>query len=163
MHVLNTASNNELEAFKSLRGRKSINLVEHRKKFGPFQNLESLMDVPLFQYKTTVQICNSILCPETRVRKRKSQENRLLKKLIKPEIERERLKVYPFLLTSIILPKYLRTYFVKNYSGHEDRALGQLVIQLVGPAIHILIDNPRYKVVCDQYQGEPFRGENCGL
>ncbi|XP_059525487.1 transcription elongation factor, mitochondrial [Myotis daubentonii] len=92
LHVLNTASNNELEAFKLLRGRKSLNLVEHRKKFGPFQNLESLMNVPLFQYKTTVQICNSILCPETEVKKKKSQENRLLKKLLKPEIERERLK-----------------------------------------------------------------------
>ncbi|XP_006107707.3 transcription elongation factor, mitochondrial-like [Myotis lucifugus] len=99
LHVLNTASNNELEAFKLLRGRKSLNLVEHRKKFGPFQNLESLMNVPLFQYKTTVQICNSILCPETEVKKKKSQENRLLKKLLKPEIERERLKVYiPFFI-----------------------------------------------------------------
>ncbi|KAM8813413.1 transcription elongation factor, mitochondrial isoform 2-T2 [Rhynchonycteris naso] len=92
LHVLNTASNTELEAFKLLRGRKSINIIEHREKFGPFQNLESLMTVPLFQYKTTVQVCNSILCLETGGKKRKSQENRLLRKLIKPEIERERLK-----------------------------------------------------------------------
>ncbi|XP_019502639.1 PREDICTED: transcription elongation factor, mitochondrial [Hipposideros armiger] len=92
LHVLNTASNKELEAFKSLRGRKSINIVAHREKFGPFQNLESLMNVPLFQYKTTIQVCNSILCPETGGKKRKSQENRLLKKLIKPEVGRERLK-----------------------------------------------------------------------
>lgn len=92
LHVLNTASNKELEAFKLLRGRKSINIVEHREKFGPFQNLESLMNVPLFQYKTTIQVCNSILCPETGGKKRKSQENRLLKKLIKPEVRRERLK-----------------------------------------------------------------------
>ncbi|XP_008583736.1 PREDICTED: transcription elongation factor, mitochondrial [Galeopterus variegatus] len=92
LHVLNTASNKELEDFKLLRGRKSINIVEHREKFGPFQNLESLMNVPLFQYKTTVQVCNYILCPETGRKKRKSQENRLLGKLIKPDIERERLK-----------------------------------------------------------------------
>ncbi|XP_066219877.1 transcription elongation factor, mitochondrial isoform X1 [Saccopteryx leptura] len=92
LHVLNTASNKELEAFKLLRGRKSINIIQHREKFGPFQNLESLMAVPLFQYKTTVQVCNSILCLETGGKKRKSQENRLLRKLIKPEIERERLK-----------------------------------------------------------------------
>ncbi|KAM7067286.1 transcription elongation factor, mitochondrial isoform 1-T1 [Molossus nigricans] len=92
LHVLNTASNKELEAFKLLRGRKSNNIVEHREKFGPFQNLESLMNVPLFQYKTTVQVCNSILCPETQRKKRKSPEHRLLRKLIKPEIERERLK-----------------------------------------------------------------------
>ncbi|XP_046937066.1 transcription elongation factor, mitochondrial isoform X3 [Lynx rufus] len=93
LQVLNTASNKELEAFKLLRGRKSINIIEHREKFGPFQNLESLMNVPLFQYKTTIQVCNSILCPETEGEKRKFQDNRLLRKLIKPEIKRERLKI----------------------------------------------------------------------
>ncbi|XP_075417486.1 transcription elongation factor, mitochondrial [Tenrec ecaudatus] len=92
LHVLNTASDKQLEAFKLLRGRKSINIVAHREKFGPFQNLESLMQVPLFQYKTAVQVCNSILCPETGKKKRKLQENRLLGKLIKPDIGRERLK-----------------------------------------------------------------------
>ncbi|XP_032175505.1 transcription elongation factor, mitochondrial isoform X1 [Mustela erminea] len=92
LHVLNTASNKELEAFRLLRGRKSVNIIEHREKFGPFQNLESLMNVPLFQYKTAIQVCNSILCPETGGKKRKFQDNRLLRKLIKPEIERERFK-----------------------------------------------------------------------
>ncbi|XP_053427020.1 transcription elongation factor, mitochondrial [Nycticebus coucang] len=91
LHVLNTASNKELQGFKLLRGRRSINIVEHREKFGPFQNLESLMNVPLFQYKTTVQVCNSILCPETSGKK-KLQENRLLGKIIKPDVGRERLK-----------------------------------------------------------------------
>lgn len=93
LHVLNTASNKELEAFRLLRGRKSVNIIEHREKFGPFQHLESLMNVPLFQYKTAIQVCNSILCPETEGKKRKFQDNRLLRKLIKPEIERERLKI----------------------------------------------------------------------
>ncbi|XP_008060025.1 transcription elongation factor, mitochondrial [Carlito syrichta] len=92
LHVLNTASNKELEAFKLLRGRRAINIVEHRDKFGPFQNLESLMNVSLFQYKTTVQVCNSILCPESGKKKRKLQENRLLGKLLKPDVGRERLK-----------------------------------------------------------------------
>ncbi|XP_037350204.1 transcription elongation factor, mitochondrial isoform X1 [Talpa occidentalis] len=92
LHVLNTASNKELEAFKLLRGRKSNNIVQHREKFGPFQNLESLMNVPLFQYKTTIQVCNSILCPETGQKKRQLRENRLLRKLIKPDIGKERLK-----------------------------------------------------------------------
>ncbi|XP_005077040.1 transcription elongation factor, mitochondrial isoform X2 [Mesocricetus auratus] len=91
LHVLNTASDKELEAFRLLRGRKSVNIVEHRKKFGPFQNLESLTDVPLIQYKTAVQVCNSILCPENG-RKKKSQEKWLLGKFIKPAVERERLK-----------------------------------------------------------------------
>uniref|UniRef100_A0A8D2D8F5 Transcription elongation factor, mitochondrial n=1 Tax=Sciurus vulgaris TaxID=55149 RepID=A0A8D2D8F5_SCIVU len=92
LHVLNTASNKELEAFKLLHGRKSINIIEYREKFGPFQDLESLMNVPSFQYKTVVQVCNAILCPESEKKKRKLQENRLLGKLIKPDIERERLK-----------------------------------------------------------------------
>ncbi|XP_052614444.1 transcription elongation factor, mitochondrial [Peromyscus californicus insignis] len=91
LHVLNTASSQELEAFRLLRGRKSVNIVEHRKKFGPFQSLESLIDVPLIQYKTAVQVCNSILCPESG-RKKTSQEKWLLGKFIKPAVERERLK-----------------------------------------------------------------------
>lgn len=98
--MLNTASNKELEAFTLLRGKKSLSIVEHREKFGPFQNLESLMNVPLFQYKTTIQVCNSILNPETGGKKRKLQENRLLRKLIKPEVGRERLKVYSFFLNA---------------------------------------------------------------
>ncbi|XP_006184960.2 transcription elongation factor, mitochondrial isoform X1 [Camelus ferus] len=92
LHVLNTASNKELEAFRLLRGRKSINIVEHREKFGPFQNLESLMNVPLFRYKTTLKVCKSILSPETGGKKKKLPENQLLRKLIKPEVGRERLK-----------------------------------------------------------------------
>lgn len=96
MHVLNTASNKELEAFKLLRGKKSLNIVEHRKKFGPFQNLESLMNVPLFHYKITIQVCNSILNPETEGKKKTLQESRILRKLIKPEIGRERIKVHSF-------------------------------------------------------------------
>ncbi|XP_059125549.1 transcription elongation factor, mitochondrial [Peromyscus eremicus] len=91
LHVLNTASSQELEAFRLLRGRKSVNIVEHRKKFGPFQSLESLIDVPLIQYKTAVQVCNSILCPESG-RKKRSQEKWLLGKFIKPAVQRERLK-----------------------------------------------------------------------
>ncbi|XP_007642257.1 transcription elongation factor, mitochondrial isoform X1 [Cricetulus griseus] len=91
LHVLNTASDKELEAFRLLRGRKSVNIVEHRKKFGPFQSLESLTDVSLIQYKTAVQVCNSILCPESG-RKKKSQEKWLLSEFIKPGVERERIK-----------------------------------------------------------------------
>ncbi|XP_002748384.3 transcription elongation factor, mitochondrial [Callithrix jacchus] len=92
LHVLNTASTEELEAFRLLRGRRSINIIKHRENFGPFQNLESLMNVPLFQYKSTVQVCNSILCSKTGGDKRKLPENRFLRKLLKPDIERERLK-----------------------------------------------------------------------
>lgn len=95
LHVLNTASNKELEAFRLLRGRKSVSIVEHRKKFGPFQSLESLVDVPFIQYKTAVQVCNSILCSENGRKEEKSQEKWLLRKFIRPAVERERLKVHP--------------------------------------------------------------------
>ncbi|XP_032136834.1 transcription elongation factor, mitochondrial isoform X2 [Sapajus apella] len=50
------------------------------------------MNVPLFQYKSTVQVCNSILYSKTGGDKRKLPENRFLRKLLKPDIERERLK-----------------------------------------------------------------------
>lgn len=112
--MLNTASNKELEAFRLLRGRKSVNIIEHREKFGPFQNLESLMNVPLFQYKTAIQVCNSILCPETGGKKRKFQDNRLLRKLIKPEIERERFKVYCFSFLLIFFFKMLFVYLMER-------------------------------------------------
>lgn len=92
LHVLNTASDKELEAFRLLRGRKSVSIVEHRKKFGPFQSLESLTDVPFIQYKTAVQVCNSILCSENGRKEEKLQEKWLLRKFIKPAVERERLK-----------------------------------------------------------------------
>ncbi|XP_048650643.1 transcription elongation factor, mitochondrial isoform X3 [Marmota marmota marmota] len=101
LHVLNTASDKELEAFKLLHGKKSISIIEHREKFGPFQDLESLMNVPSFQFKTIVQVCNSILYPEGEKKKRKFQENRLLGKLIKPDIERERLKAANSILSIV--------------------------------------------------------------
>ncbi|XP_004454935.1 transcription elongation factor, mitochondrial [Dasypus novemcinctus] len=102
LHVLNTASDKELEAFKLLRGKKSVNIIEHREKFGPFQNLESLMNVPLFRYKTIIQVCNSILCPATGGKKRKSQENWLLGKLLKPNTGRERLKAVSSIVSIVL-------------------------------------------------------------
>lgn len=91
LHVLNTASNEELGAFGLLRGRKSVNIVEYREKFGPFQNLETLTNVPSFQYKTVVQVCNSILYPKTEKTK-KLPENVQLRKFIKSDVKSERLK-----------------------------------------------------------------------
>nr|XP_014334010.1 PREDICTED: transcription elongation factor, mitochondrial isoform X2 [Bos mutus] len=120
LHVLNTASNKELEAFKLLRGKKSFNIVEHRKKFGPFQNLESLMNVPLFQYKITIQVCNSILNPETGGKKKKLQESRLLRKLIKPEIGRERVKAVNSIvsiISSIISKMPKADFYVLEKAG----------------------------------------------
>uniref|UniRef100_F6ZIY5 Transcription elongation factor, mitochondrial n=1 Tax=Monodelphis domestica TaxID=13616 RepID=F6ZIY5_MONDO len=93
LQVLNTASVNELGAFTFLRGRKSINIVKHREKHGPFQDLESLMEVPLFQYKSTVKVCDSILHPES---KEKKKEKKILEnslgKFVRLGIERKKLK-----------------------------------------------------------------------
>ncbi|XP_036621832.1 transcription elongation factor, mitochondrial [Trichosurus vulpecula] len=94
LQVLNTASVNELAAFTFLRGRKSVNIVKHREKHGPFQDLESLMEVPLFQYKTTVKVCDSILQPvlETKKKRKRTPENWSLGKVIKPRIDKKKLK-----------------------------------------------------------------------
>ncbi|XP_001511222.2 transcription elongation factor, mitochondrial [Ornithorhynchus anatinus] len=93
LQVLNTASAEELAEFRLLRGRKSVNIVEHREKHGPFVDLQNLLDVPLFQYKTTVQVCNSILLPsENEKEEKKRQASVTLGRLIRPEIERARLK-----------------------------------------------------------------------
>ncbi|XP_074045076.1 transcription elongation factor, mitochondrial isoform X2 [Macrotis lagotis] len=94
LQVLNTASENELAAFTFLRGRKSVNIIKHREKHGPFQDLESLMEVPLFQYKITVKVCDSILQPESNRNKKHKRisENWALGKIIKPRIERKKLK-----------------------------------------------------------------------
>ncbi|XP_038612948.1 transcription elongation factor, mitochondrial [Tachyglossus aculeatus] len=92
LRVLNTASAEELAEFRLLRGRKSVNIVEHREKHGPFVDLQNLLDVPLFQYKTTVQVCHSILLPTENEKKEKIQASVPLGRLIRPEIERARLK-----------------------------------------------------------------------
>ncbi|XP_074119728.1 transcription elongation factor, mitochondrial [Sminthopsis crassicaudata] len=94
LQVLNTASVNELATFAFLRGRKSVNIVEHREKHGPFQDLKSLLEVPLFQFKITVKVCNSILLPESKRKKKEKimPENRSLGKVVKPVIERKKLQ-----------------------------------------------------------------------
>nr|XP_006125290.1 transcription elongation factor, mitochondrial [Pelodiscus sinensis] len=94
LQVLNTASERELSAIKLLRGKKSGNVIQHREKNGPFRNLQSLLAVPLFQYKTVVKVCNFILDPSEKGdrRERKIQDTRSSVRFIKPEIERERLE-----------------------------------------------------------------------
>ncbi|XP_066469634.1 transcription elongation factor, mitochondrial [Tiliqua scincoides] len=91
LQLLNSASEAELSAVKLMRGRKSVNVVEYRNKHGPFQNLQSLMEVPLFQYKTAVKVCNFILNPLAKEEK-KSQNAVSAMKFIKPDIEREKLE-----------------------------------------------------------------------
>ncbi|XP_048347299.1 transcription elongation factor, mitochondrial [Sphaerodactylus townsendi] len=91
---LNLATVEELSAVKLMRGRKSINILEYRKKHGPFQDLQSLLEVPLFQYKTAVKVCDFILNPLAKEerKERKTHNASLIMKCIKPEIESKKLK-----------------------------------------------------------------------
>ncbi|XP_029368719.1 transcription elongation factor, mitochondrial [Echeneis naucrates] len=84
LQLLNTASPSQLASVKLLRGRKSVNIVEYRTKNGPFQNLESVVNVPLLKHKSAVIVFNSILNPVKKARKVRIQ----LAKFIRPEVDR---------------------------------------------------------------------------
>ncbi|XP_060108927.1 transcription elongation factor, mitochondrial [Heteronotia binoei] len=90
LQQLNFATAEELSVVKLLRGRKSINIIEYRNKHGPFQDLQSLLQVPLFQYKTVVKVCDFILNPLAKEKKERKASS--IMKYIKPEIEIKRLK-----------------------------------------------------------------------
>lgn len=108
LQLLNSASEAELSAVKLMRGRKSINVMDYRNKHGPFQNLQSLLEVPLFQYKTAVKVCNFILNPFTKEERKERKPHNAVSamKFIKPEIERERLEVFSFVGVTFL---YTRT------------------------------------------------------
>lgn len=93
LQQLNLATVEELSAVKLLRGKKSVNVIEYRNKHGPFQDLQSLLEVPLFQYKTAVKVCDLILNP---LAKEENKERKIssIMKFIKPKIEIEKLKVF---------------------------------------------------------------------
>lgn len=102
LQLLNNASPAELASIKLLRGRKSVNIVEHRSKNGPFKSLESVVDVPLLKHKSAVVVFNSILNPVKKERKVRIQ----LAKFIKPEVDRSWLEVssdYLFMTTNFSL------------------------------------------------------------
>ncbi|XP_030064259.1 transcription elongation factor, mitochondrial isoform X2 [Microcaecilia unicolor] len=91
LQMLNTASEKEL--LKLMRGKKSVSIVDYRTKHGPFQDLQSLMKVPQFKYKTTVKLCDLILSPPASEQgERKIQGSRLVVKFMGPEIKQEKLQ-----------------------------------------------------------------------
>nr|XP_033818081.1 transcription elongation factor, mitochondrial isoform X2 [Geotrypetes seraphini] len=91
LQVLNTAS--ETELLNIMGGKKPFRIVDYRTKHGPFQNVQSLMKVPQFKYKTTVQVCDLILDPAAREqRKKKTWRNRQAVKYIESLIELEKLQ-----------------------------------------------------------------------
>uniref|UniRef100_A0A8D0GGV2 Transcription elongation factor, mitochondrial n=1 Tax=Sphenodon punctatus TaxID=8508 RepID=A0A8D0GGV2_SPHPU len=91
LQVLNMASEKELSSIRLLRGKRSVNIIEYRLKHGPFQNVKSLLAVPLFQHKTIVKVCDFILNPSGRTEGER-QVTKSSVKFIKPKIERERLQ-----------------------------------------------------------------------
>ncbi|XP_043096925.1 transcription elongation factor, mitochondrial [Puntigrus tetrazona] len=83
---LNTATESELEQVKLLRGRKATNIVKYRTAYGPFNSLESVMNVPLLKQKSAVTVFNSILNPADKKERRKGKVQ--LAKFIRPEVDR---------------------------------------------------------------------------
>ncbi|XP_042198342.1 transcription elongation factor, mitochondrial [Callorhinchus milii] len=90
LHMLNTATQEELAKVKLLRGRKSANLVTHRTKRGPFTDIQSLTEVPLFKEKTILKVCQSILNPDPESERKEKRLQGL--KFIKPDIEKKQLQ-----------------------------------------------------------------------
>lgn len=84
LQLFNNASQAELAAVKTLRGRRCVNIVEYRTKNGPFKTLESLVKVPRLKYKTAVIAFNFILNPPKKEKKVRIQ----LAKFIRPEVDR---------------------------------------------------------------------------
>ncbi|XP_062304394.1 transcription elongation factor, mitochondrial [Osmerus eperlanus] len=85
LQLLNSATETELAGVKLLRGRKCHNIVEYRTRNGPFQNLESVINVPLLKHKSALIVFDSILNPQ------KSQKKKVkiqLAKFIRPEVDK---------------------------------------------------------------------------
>lgn len=82
LKLLNNASLPELVTVKSLRGRKSQNIIDYRTENGPFRTLESLVNVPRLKHKSAVVVFNSILNPVKEERKVK------VVRYIRPEVEK---------------------------------------------------------------------------
>ncbi|XP_039199545.1 transcription elongation factor, mitochondrial [Crotalus tigris] len=91
LQFLNSASEEELSTIKLLQGKKSLNVIEYRNKHGPFQELQNLLQVPSFQYKTAVKVCSFILNPLEKEEK-KTCTPMSARKCISPAIKKSRLK-----------------------------------------------------------------------
>lgn len=91
LKLLNTGSEAELSAVKLLRGRKLVNIVEHRTRNGPFRDLESVVSVPLLKHKSALIVFDSILNPTERREKRKTKPQ--LSKFIRPQVDKAHLEV----------------------------------------------------------------------
>ncbi|KAG9277406.1 transcription elongation factor, mitochondrial [Astyanax mexicanus] len=96
LRLLNTGSETDLAEVKLLRGRKLNSILEYRSKNGQFEDLESVVNVPLLKHKSAVIVFNSILNP--RERKEKKNEKVQFEKFIRPPVE----KIHLEAATSIV-------------------------------------------------------------
>ncbi|MBN3314256.1 TEFM protein, partial [Atractosteus spatula] len=88
LQLLNTAPESELATVKLLRGRKSANIVEYRRRNGPFPDLESVVNVPRLKYKTALVVFNFILSPLEQREKRRAQVRVQPARFVKPDVDR---------------------------------------------------------------------------
>ncbi|XP_016136678.1 transcription elongation factor, mitochondrial isoform X2 [Sinocyclocheilus grahami] len=91
LQCLNTSTESELEQVKLLRGRKAVNIVKYRTAHGPFNSLESVMNVPLLKHKSAVIVFASILKPTDKKERKKGKVH--LAKFIRPEVDRALLEI----------------------------------------------------------------------
>ncbi|KAF7247027.1 Transcription elongation factor, mitochondrial [Varanus komodoensis] len=113
LQLLNSGSREELSTVKLLRGRKSANIVEYRNKHGPFRDLHTLLEVPLFQHKTAVNVCNFILTKDE-TKERKTNIPVWAMRCITPPIKAERLEV---------LDEVIKGFGVRRYQYANDAQL----------------------------------------
>nr|XP_015211725.1 PREDICTED: transcription elongation factor, mitochondrial isoform X1 [Lepisosteus oculatus] len=88
LQLLNTAPESELATVKLLRGRKSANIVEYRRRNGPFPDLESVVNVPRLKYKTALVVFNFILSPLEQRERRRAQVRVQPARFVKPDVDR---------------------------------------------------------------------------
>ena len=103
LQLLNSATETELAGVKLLRGRKCHNIVEYRTRNGPFQNLESVINVPLLKHKSALIVFDSILNPQISQKKKVKIQ---LAKFIRPEVDKSWLVVRSLSLHRSIGPIY---------------------------------------------------------
>ncbi|XP_054859768.1 transcription elongation factor, mitochondrial isoform X2 [Eublepharis macularius] len=122
LQLLNVATVEELSAVRLMQGRKSVNVIEYRNKHGPFKDLQSLLAVPLFQYKTAVKVCDFILNPfakDTR-KERKTHNAPSIMKFIKPEIESEKLKTADSIVSVVFSTRRIAWAHVNSRLSIQD-------------------------------------------
>uniref|UniRef100_A0A8D2J115 Transcription elongation factor, mitochondrial n=1 Tax=Varanus komodoensis TaxID=61221 RepID=A0A8D2J115_VARKO len=121
LQLLNSGSREELSTVKLLRGRKSANIVEYRNKHGPFRDLHTLLEVPLFQHKTAVNVCNFILTKDE-TKERKTNIPVWAMRCITPPIKAERLENANSIVSVVFgTHKIAWTHITRNMVVHDWR------------------------------------------